>query len=50
MEIMTIIHLELALPSFDLGSFWAGFLKMASDFEPIREFLELKKMNCLLDI
>jgi len=41
--IIALSHLELALPSFDLGSCWAGFLKMASDFEPLKEFLGLKE-------
>ena len=41
--IIALSHLELALPSFDLGSCWAGFLKMASDFKPIRELLGLKE-------
>ena len=41
--VIALSHLELALPSFSLGSCWAGFLKMASDFEPIKEFLGLKE-------
>ena len=41
--VIALSHLELALPSFDLGSCWAGFLKMASDYKPIREFLGLKE-------
>jgi len=41
--IIALSHLDLVLPSFGLGSCWAGFLKMASDFEPIKEFLGLKE-------
>ncbi|MGB9936152.1 MAG: nitroreductase family protein [Methanobacterium sp.] len=40
---IALSHLDLVLPSFGLGSCWAGFLKMASDYEPIRTFLELKE-------
>lgn len=39
---IALSYLDLLLPSFGLGSCWAGFLQMAADFEPIREFLGLK--------
>lgn len=41
--VIALSYLELLLPSFGLGSCWAGFLKMASEFEPIKEFLRLKE-------
>ncbi|MEL7670442.1 nitroreductase family protein [Methanobacterium sp.] len=40
--IIALSYLDLLLPSFGLGSCWAGFLQMAADFELIREFLGLK--------
>lgn len=41
--VIALSHLDLALPSFGLGSCWAGFLKMASDYPPVRQFLGLKE-------
>ncbi|OEC87951.1 MULTISPECIES: nitroreductase family protein [Methanobacterium] len=45
---IALSYLDLLLPSFGLGSCWAGFLQMAADFEPIREFLGLKDSEVFL--
>jgi nitroreductase len=45
---IALSYLDLLLPSFGLGSCWAGFLQMASDFKPIREFLGLKEGEVFL--
>lgn len=34
-------YLELLLPSHKLGSCWAGFLKMCSEYPPIKEYLKI---------
>ena len=34
-------YLELLLPSYNLGSCWAGFLKMCSEYPPIKEYLKI---------
>ena len=46
--IIALSYLDMLLPSFGLGSCWAGFLQMAADFEPVREFLGLKEGEVFL--
>lgn len=45
---IALSYLDLLLPSFGLGSCWAGFLQMAADFEPIKEFLGLNEGEVFL--
>jgi nitroreductase/NAD-dependent dihydropyrimidine dehydrogenase PreA subunit len=40
--IIAMAHLDIAAPSFGLGTCWAGFVKMAADqYQPLQEFLAL---------
>lgn len=39
---IALSYLELLLPSYKLGSCWAGFLKMCSEYPPIKKYLKIE--------
>ncbi len=41
--IIALTYLELLVPSYKLGSCWAGFLKICSEYPPIREYLKINE-------
>lgn len=48
--IIAMTHVDIVAPSFDIGTCWAGFVKMATDnYQPLRDFLSIpedRKVAC----